>query len=219
MLRSFIVSSLALLTVNGAAVPPVKRGVSLQSVSKTAFAPASDDVISTNVLQLTKSSKPSRSNTILASLMKGGATAKRQVPSGQLTAALGGQEYLVSIGWAGDSYTAILDTGSSDTWLIHSGFTCLDANGQQQSDSTCNFGPPFTGTYNDGQISNQNFNISYGNGEFVSGTVGYDDVTLAGITVSKQEVSRPEYATSWFHTDNNLGCPWELGLLARRRHI
>src|SRR5215469_1028750 len=194
MFRAFLVSYLALLTINGAALPPVKRGASLQAVSKAAFAPASDDVISTNVLQLTKSSKQSRSNTILASLMKDNAITKRQAPSGSLTAALGGQEYLVSIEWAGNSYTAILDTGSSDTWLIQSGFTCLDANGQQQSDSTCNFGPPFTGTYNDGQISNQNFNISYGDGEFVSGTVGYEDVTLAGITVSKQEVSRPDYA-------------------------
>jgi hypothetical protein len=193
MLRSFLVSSLALLAVNGAAVPPVKRGASLQPISKAAFAPASEDAISTNVLELTKSSKQSRSNKILTSLMKGDAITKRQTPSGSLTAALGGQEYLVSIEWAGDSYTAILDTGSSDTWLIQSGFTCLDANGQQQSDSTCNFGPAFTGTYDDGQINNENFNISYGDGEFVSGTVGYEDVTLAGITVSKQEVSRPNY--------------------------
>ena len=192
MLRSFFVSSLALLVANGAAVPPVKRATSLQAVSKSAFAPASEDAISANVLELTKSSKQSRSNTILSGLMKGDTVTKRQTASGSLTAALGGQEYLVSIEWAGESYTAILDTGSSDTWLIQSGFTCLDANGQQQSDSTCNFGPPFAGTYDDGQISNMNFNISYGDGEFVSGTVGYEDVTLAGITVSKQEVGRPK---------------------------
>jgi hypothetical protein len=103
MLHSFLVSSLALLAVNGAAVLPVKSGTSLQAVSKAAFAPASDDVISTNVLELTKSSNQSRSNTILANLMRSDATAKGQAPSGSLTAALGGQEYLVSIEWAGDS--------------------------------------------------------------------------------------------------------------------
>lgn len=194
MLRTYFVSCLALLAVNGAAVPPIKRGISLEVVSKAAFAPASEDAISTNVLTLTKSSKQSRSNTILAGLMKGDDVTKRQAPSGSLTAALGGQEYLVSIEWGSESYTAILDTGSSDTWLIQSGFTCLDANDQQQPDSTCNFGPPFTGTYNDGQINDKNFNISYGDGEFVSGTVGYEDVTLAGITVSKQEVGRTKYA-------------------------
>lgn len=192
MLCFLFVSSLALLGANGAAVPPIKRGTSLQTVSKAAFAPASEDVISTNVLELTKSTKQSRSNTILSSLMKGDdALTKRQAPSAPLNAALGGQEYLVPIEWGGDSYTAILDTGSSDTWLIQSGFTCLDANGQQQSESSCNFGPPFTGSYDDGQISDKNFNISYGDGEFVSGTVGYEDITLAGLTVSKQEVSRP----------------------------
>jgi len=190
MFRFFLVSSLALLAANGAAVPSVKRGTSLQVVSKAAFAPASEDAISTKVLALTKSSKQSRSNTILTDLMKGDDVTKRQAPSGSLTATLGGQEYLLSIEWGGESYTAILDTGSSDTWLIQSGFTCVDVNGQKQSDSTCNFGPPFTGTYDHGQISNKNFNISYGDGEFVSGTVGYEDVTLAGLTVSKQEVGR-----------------------------
>src|SRR5579871_1213164 len=175
MLRSIFVSSLTLLAVNGAAVPPVKRGVSLQAVSKAAFAPASEDTISTNVLALTKSSKHSRSNTILTDIMKDDDYTKRQAPSDSLTAALGGQEYLISIQWGGKKYTAVLDTGSSDTWLIQSGFTCLDANGQQQSHSTCNFGPPFTGTYDDGKISNENFKISYGDGEFVSGTVGYED--------------------------------------------
>lgn len=100
-----------------------------------------------------------------------------------------GAENLISIEWAGESYTVVLDTGSSDTWLIQSGFTCFDANAQQQPESMCQLGPAFNGTYTGGQISDEDFYVSYYDRSHVSGTVGYEDVTLAGLTVSMQEVS------------------------------
>lgn len=110
-------------------------------------------------------------------------------PSASLTPGLGGQEYLMSIDWAGTAYTVIVDTGSSDTWLIQSGFQCVNVDGAPQAESACDFGPPFSGTFDDGTISDENFNITYGDGEFVTGIMGYEDITVAGLTVTKQEAA------------------------------
>jgi len=203
MLGSLIHSSLLLVglpSAYGAAVPSSKHPV--RGVSST-------DAITSNFAPIVKSTKGSKSNAILSQAAKRATT-----PSTTLTAALGGQEYLVSIEWAGTSYTVIVDSGSSDTWLIKSGFECLDANGNEQSDSSCDFGPPFTGTFDDGQISNENFNITYGDGEFVTGVMGYEDITIAGITVSKQEVSKVFYSGRRTTTNSHLGCSRHQGLLA-----
>jgi hypothetical protein len=189
MLHSVLFSSLVLFGVplaNGAAVPVAKR---LQTVKKAAFAPASEDVITSNYVPIAKSTKQSRSNAILGALMQGDDLAA--APSETLTTGDGGQEYLISIEWAGTSYTMILDTGSSDTWLIASGFTCVNANGQTQSEASCDFGPVGPSSFEDGQISDENFNITYGDGEFVTGIMGYEDVTVAGLTVTKQEATTP----------------------------
>ena len=39
-----------------------------------------------------------------------------------------------------------------------------------------------------------NFNITYGDGEFLSGVMGYDSVTVGGITVPKQEIAAVNFA-------------------------
>lgn len=187
MLQSLLLSSIVLLgfpLANGAAVPLAKR---LQAVKRAAFAPPSKDAITTNYAPIKKSTKQSRSNAILGALMQRDDLAA--TPSETLTAGDGGQEYLISIEWAGTSYTVILDTGSSDTWLIASGFECVNASGQEQSEASCDFGPVGPSSFEDGQISDENFNITYGDGEFVTGIVGYEDVTVAGLTVTKQEVT------------------------------
>lgn len=60
----------------------------------------------------------------------------------------------------------------------------------------CQFGPVFNGTFGEDAIPDQNFNISYMDGEFLTGVMGYETVTLAGITVDKQEVALVNY-TYW----------------------
>jgi hypothetical protein len=40
----------------------------------------------------------------------------------------------------------------------------------------------------------ENFNVSYASGEFLVGQVGYESITLAGITVPKQEIGLIDYA-------------------------
>lgn len=63
-----------------------------------------------------------------------------------------------------------------------------------EPESTCMFGPVFDGTFEDGQIADENFNITYGDGEFLTGVLGRENVTLAGITVKDQEVALVNYA-------------------------
>jgi Eukaryotic aspartyl protease len=199
MFRETSFSALLLLFIssaNAAAVPAWKRGTQYtSSVSKAqAFQAPSPLEKTSNFVSIQKSEIPSKHLALLQGLQKidgieGTFTVDATAPSTTLISGLGGQEYLVPIEWAGTSVNAILDTGSSDTWLIQSGFQCVDANGNSVAESTCNFGPPFNGNFNEGSIKNENFNISYGDGEYVNGNLGYEDVTVAGITVKKQEVS------------------------------
>lgn len=59
------------------------------------------------------------------------------------------------------------------------------------------FGPPFEGTFDAGAISNQHFNLMYADLEFITGVMGYETITVAGITVEHQEVALVNY-TYWF---------------------
>lgn len=59
------------------------------------------------------------------------------------------------------------------------------------------FGPQFEGTFDAGAISNQHFNLMYADLEFMTGVMGYETVTVAGITVEHQEVALVNY-TYWF---------------------
>lgn len=59
------------------------------------------------------------------------------------------------------------------------------------------FGPPFQGTFNSGAVLNQHFNLMYADLEFMTGVMGYEKVTMAGITVEHQKVALVNY-TYWF---------------------
>lgn len=97
--------------------------------------------------------------------------------------------YAVNVDFAGTTLQLILDTGSSDTWVASSSLTCLDQFGEQVPVVQCDFGPLFDGSFTEGSIADENFSISYGDGEVVAGTLGYTDVSLAGIDVAHQEVA------------------------------
>lgn len=49
-----------------------------------------------------------------------------------------------------------------------------------------------------------NFNIEYGDGEFLTGVLGYENVTVAGITVDHQEVALVNYSY-WFGDEVTSG--------------
>ncbi|KAK1760766.1 aspartic peptidase domain-containing protein [Echria macrotheca] len=91
-------------------------------------------------------------------------------------------EYLAAVTAGGTRYALQIDTGSSDTWFVKEGFQCLVTE--------CNMGPGFKGDFPGGQIE-EHFNISYGGdyGAFINGQMGYSDLTVADVTIPKQQIA------------------------------
>ncbi|KAJ7663837.1 acid protease [Mycena polygramma] len=104
-------------------------------------------------------------------------------------------EYLTDITVGGQNFKVIVDTGSSDTWLVKKGFSCLNLTGAPESAATCAFGsdgfdPAASSAFQ--PFPNVIFNVTYGDKEFVSGPVGFDTVSVGGLTVTKQEIGTPD---------------------------
>lgn len=166
-----------------------------QIQTPAAFIEASADAITQNFASLEASH--SRTNKRSAAYVK--ALHERQharkssglagEPIAPLTAANHGYEYLVDLTIGKQTAKFILDTGSSDTWAIQKGFQCQDFLGRNETEDTCNFGAVYDGVFAKGKIPDQFFSISYGDGEYLTGDMGFEDVTIAGVTVSQQEVS------------------------------
>ena len=114
----------------------------------------------------------------------------------------------------------IFDSGSSDTWLAQTGFQCVTDAGAPQSEGKCRFGPLYKGTFDEGSIAGENFIITYGDGEFLTGGMGHQDITLAGLKVAKQEaalVTRVSNQLSIYsHEILLMSCC--IGILGRRWH-
>lgn len=113
-------------------------------------------------------------------------------------------EYLLNVTVAGNNYTLIIDSGSSDTWFVKSGFQCYDYLRQRVPVADCEFGPEFRGDFPGGAINGLHFNVSYGNsagGPNLNGDYGYAALTLAGVTVPKQLIA---LATSGYWTGDNI---------------
>lgn len=117
---------------------------------------------------------------------------------GDITSAMLGQDFLANVTFGTDSRIAIIDTGSSDTWLVESGYTCVDyATNATIPEAQCGFGAPVPRSSSFSQIADENFNISYADGEYLNGIVGIDTVQFAGIQVPKQEVALA-YLAGWY---------------------
>ena len=116
-----------------------------------------------------------------------------------------GQVFLTEIEWGGKKHAVVLDTGSSDTWLVEKGFRCVDlGDGTPVPEAECMFGAPWTRDNTFKQIPNQVFNVSYGDGQFAAGIMGNQTVKLAGITVENQEVASVNHA-GWFGDEVSTG--------------
>lgn len=101
----------------------------------------------------------------------------------------GGNVLAINVTVGPQTYSVVLDTGSSDTWFARFGFRCVDALHQSIDQGECNFGAPFKGGFPLGPIQEQNFNNTYLSGEFITGTIGFENLTLGGFTVSKQTIA------------------------------
>lgn len=101
----------------------------------------------------------------------------------------------------------VIDTGSSDPWLATTNFQCYDVyDDTEQDQEYCEFGSLYessrSATYS--LIANQNFNISYADGEYLTGAMAFETVTMAGITVPRQQFATVDRA-AWFGDGSSSG--------------
>ncbi|TPX07809.1 uncharacterized protein E0L32_010496 [Thyridium curvatum] len=100
-----------------------------------------------------------------------------------------GVAYAVEVDINGVSVNLIVDTGSSDTWSVQSNYTCTDYMGSMLQQGACAFGHTKPQTFQYGPVPDVHLFVQYGDGEMVSGPMGLSDVTLANITVEKQQIA------------------------------
>jgi len=116
-----------------------------------------------------------------------------------------GTQYAVSVLWDGFPVSLLVDTGSSDTWVVHKSFLCIDYSGQIVSQGACAFGPVYPGDFSSGLVvPRQHMYIQYGDGEIVTGPMGYSDITLGNVTVKRQQ-SCLANSTYWFGNNVTSG--------------
>ena len=107
-----------------------------------------------------------------------------------------GEEFATPITIGTQTFEVIVDTGSSDTWVVEAGFECIDfETGKKTTESECAFGPTYSTDSTFVQTADENFNIEYGDGESLTGIIGTETVTLAGIEVTDQTIALVTTAT------------------------
>ena len=92
-------------------------------------------------------------------------------------------QLLTKLSFGNQSFDVLVDTGSSDTWLVSTGFTCFqDKKVHPQAD--CRFGYLYEidGLFT--EIPGEVLHVGYSGTQVATGIVGQVPVTLAGITVS-----------------------------------
>jgi hypothetical protein len=104
----------------------------------------------------------------------------------------------VEVKFGDQSFLLQLDTGSSDTWVVQTGYECFNVtdNTQQLPQQACTYANityDISNTFE--PIQNQTFGVEYGVG-IATGIVGYEEVTLGGITIQRQEVGIVNKATN-----------------------
>lgn len=109
---------------------------------------------------------------------------------------------LIQVGTPAKSYNVILDTGSSDLWLVAQGATSSSSHssgvsiGSPTASSTSATGAAFTPSSSSSfKSSSSTFQITYGSGS-ASGTVGTDTITQGSYTVTNQAFAVVNKATS-----------------------
>jgi len=116
-----------------------------------------------------------------------------------------GSVFLAPLDAGGQTFYVVIDTGSSDTWLINNEYTCVNPrNSSVIDESNCGFGPTYSVTATAEQIDNRNFNISYADGERLNGQMITEDLTFAGITVENQTMGLVTYA-GWYGDNVSSG--------------
>jgi len=151
--------------------------------SPTASRPRSPLTASSNVLTLNRKKSSQGYNLRSAATLLGFATIANGSSSPILSLEVG-EEYATEITFGTQTFEAIVDTGSSDTWLVETGYSCVNyTTNAPLPESGCGFGPTYTPGSTFSEISGEYFSIEYGDLEFATGILGTEEVTLAGIKV------------------------------------
>jgi hypothetical protein len=101
-----------------------------------------------------------------------------------------GQEYAIPIKIGTQTFEVILDTGSSDTWVVETGYTCTDFETQKKAaESACGFGSAYTIDSTWKQTSGETFSIEYEDLESLTGIIGTETVTIAGVEIAGQTIA------------------------------
>ncbi|OAG44648.1 hypothetical protein AYO21_01138 [Fonsecaea monophora] len=92
----------------------------------------------------------------------------------------------VNVTIGGQTFPLLVDTGSSDTYVMKKGYQCFDKNnGTELPQSACLYGSAtYTPSATYSEIPNEMFGVQYGAG-IASGVLAHEEITLAGITVKK----------------------------------
>lgn len=119
----------------------------------------------------------------------------------------GGNVFLADATFGGEEFQMVIDTGSSDPWIAVTGFQCYEPeDDSEQEQDYCEFGalydPAQSSTYS--PIADQNFNITYADGEYLTGSMAYETVSMAGITIANQEFAVVNKA-AWFGDEVSSG--------------
>ncbi|RDW61612.1 aspartic proteinase [Coleophoma crateriformis] len=202
MLFSAILAATALLVQTSEARLLSRDSNITVTVSKpTAFKSPSTVQTTDNVLTLSKTSSTGSKARSAARLLG------LDIAPGNSTGLISlfvGEEFATNITFGTTTLEVIVDTGSSDTWLVETGFSCVDVDtGASETEDYCAFGPTYDVTSGFKEISGEEFSITYGDGEYLDGVVGYQEVTLAGITVN-QTVALVNYA-AWYGDSTTSG--------------
>ncbi|KAL3443426.1 aspartic peptidase domain-containing protein [Aspergillus insuetus] len=97
----------------------------------------------------------------------------------------------------GQTFQLLVDSGSSDTYVMKTGFRCFDKeSGLELEQEECLYDVDRTYNVSDTyeEIPNQMFGIQYGAG-IASGVMAYEEVTLAGVTVPRARVAIADKST------------------------
>ena len=98
---------------------------------------------------------------------------------------IGGRVYMTNVTLGGRDYTLVIDTGSSDTWVASDSFRCFSSTSRLIPQAACGFGPLYddetSPTFS--KIPGYKFEVSYTDGEFLTGEMGTEVLQFGGMAV------------------------------------
>ncbi|KAF8149212.1 aspartic peptidase domain-containing protein [Mycena galopus ATCC 62051] len=150
---------------------------------------------------------------VLAAALGSGTTTAQAVSSRQDTPiVLDGtaldHDYWMNVTVGGQHFNLMVDLGSVDTWIVQKGFNCSDVDGNPLPEAECGWGT----TGFDPAIKDVPATCEYSSGNFIAGPVGFDTVSLGGLSVTQQgmvlvthQVMSDSTVAAWDGDDFNTG--------------